>query len=259
MPCLACLPLMNRVRRAGALLAMLTACAAAQAQGMTERQADEILKELRAIRHALEQQQAPAAQARAPQPPPNAKVSIPFASGGHSIGRADAPLVMVEYSDYQCPFCRQYHVGTFNDIKKNYVDSGRVRYINRDFPLAFHENARRAAMAARCAGEQGRFWDLRHAMIVNASELGGQNIVKYASEIKLQVSGFQACLDSGRYAKDVDRDLEEGAQTGVSGTPSFVIGRLVNGRLEGERLVGAMPYQNFASILDEMLRETPRR
>jgi protein-disulfide isomerase len=259
MYCPARLPLMNAIRQAVGLLVMLTACGLAQAQSITERQADEILKELRAIRQALERQQAPSPQARVPQAPPDGKVSIPFAAGGHSIGRPDAPLVMVEYSDYQCPFCRQYHVSTFDEIKKNYVDSGRVRYINRDFPLAFHENARRAAIAARCAGEQGRFWELRHAMIVNANQLGGQNISKYASDIKLEMSGFQTCLDSGRYTKEVDRDLEEGAQAGVSGTPSFVVGRLVNGRLEGVRMVGAMPYQNFASTLDEALRKIPPR
>jgi len=260
MSCPACLPLMNRIRQAVGLLAMLSACAAALAQSITERQADEILKELRAIRQAVERQQAPSPQLQAPQPPADTTVSIPFAAaGGHSLGRQDAPLVMVEYSDYQCPFCRNYHVGTFDEIKKNYIDSGRVRYVNRDFPLAFHENARRAAMAARCAGEQGRFWDLRHAMIVNANQLGGQNIEKYASDIKLEMSGFRACLDSGRYTKDVDRDLEEGGQAGVSGTPSFVVGRLINGRLEGVRMVGAMPYQNFASTLDEMLRRIPPR
>jgi len=259
MSCPARLPLMNAIRLAIGLLVVLCACAPAQAQSITERQADEILKELRAIRQALERQQAPSPQARALQAPPDDKVSIPFANGGYSIGRQDAPLLMVEYSDYQCPFCRQYHVSTFDQIKKNYVDSGRVRYVNRDFPLAFHENARRAAMAARCAGEQGRFWELRHAMIENANQLGGQNISKYAGDTKLEMSGFQTCLDSGRYAQDVDRDLEEGAQAGVSGTPSFVVGRLVNGRLEGVRVVGAMPYQNFASTLDEALSKIPPR
>src|SRR4051812_34239237 len=100
MSCPANLPLMNGIRQAVGLLVMLSTCAAAQAQSITERQADDILKELRAIRQALERQQGSSPQARAPQPPPDTGVSIPFAAGGYSIGREDAPLVMVEYSDY---------------------------------------------------------------------------------------------------------------------------------------------------------------
>ena len=248
---------LQAMSRLAAALALTLAAGPAAAQGITERQADEILKELRSIRQTLERQQQP--QPRQVQAPPDDKVAIAFQSGGNSIGRPDAPIVMVEYSDYQCPFCRQFHMSTFDEIKKNYVDSGRVRYISRDFPLAFHENARRAAIAARCAGDQGRFWELRHVMIVNANQLTAPSILKYAGELKLEMGGFRTCLDSERYGKDVDRDMEEGAQAGVSGTPSFVVGRLVNGRLEGVRVVGAMPYQALASTLDEALRKIPAR
>jgi protein-disulfide isomerase len=237
--------------------ALLFAAGPAAAQGITERQADEILKELRTIRQMLERQQAPAQ--RPAQAPAEEKVSISFAPGGYSLGRPDAPLVIVEYTDYQCPFCRQFHVTAFDQIKRNYVDTGRVRYVSRDFPLDFHENARRAAMAARCAGEQGRFWELRHVMIVNASQLKAENILGYAQDLKLAMQPFRECLDSERHRAAVDRDMAEGQGAGVSGTPSFVLGRLVEGRLQGVRLVGALPYQTFASRLDELLKQSPAR
>jgi protein-disulfide isomerase len=247
-----------KVKRFLALAAaLLIAAGTAAAQGITERQADEILKELRAIRQHLERQQAPAQ--RPVQAPAEEKVSISFAPGGYSLGRADAPLVIVEYTDYQCPFCRQFHVTAFDQIKRNYVDTGRVRYVSRDFPLEFHENARRAAMAARCAGEQGQFWELRHVMIVNANQLKAENIIAYAQDLKLAMQPFRECLGSERHRAAVERDMAEGSSAGVSGTPSFVLGRVVDGRLQGVRLVGAMPYQTFASRLDEMLKQGSAR
>jgi protein-disulfide isomerase len=232
--------------------ALFLAAGAAAGQGITQQQADEILNELRAIRQTLERQQAPAQ--RPAQAPADENVSIAFASGGHSIGRADAPLVMVEYTDYQCPFCRQFHIATFDEIKRNYVDTGRVRYVSRDFPLDFHENARRAAIAARCAGEQGKFWELRHVMIVNASQLKAENIVGYAKDLNLAMPPFRECFESERHRPAVDRDMAEGQSAGVSGTPSFLLGKVVNGRLQGVRVVGAQPYQAFAGRLDEMLK-----
>ena len=245
------------MRLPAALVALFLAAGTASAQGITERQADEILKELRSIREALERQQAPA-QRPAPAPA-DEKVSIGFAPGGYSMGRADAPLVMVEYTDYQCPFCRQFHLTTFDQIKRNYVDTGRVRYVSRDFPLDFHENARRAAMAARCAGEQGKFWELRQVMIVNANQLKADNILGYAQDLKLVVQPFRECLDSERHRAAVDRDLAEGKSAGVSGTPSFVLGKLVDGQLQGVRMVGAQPYQTFAARIDELLKQSAAR
>jgi predicted DsbA family dithiol-disulfide isomerase len=94
-------------------------------------------------------------------------------------------------------------------------------------------------------------------MIVNASQLNPDNLLAYARDLKLDVGAFKGCLDSGRYRVEVDRDLAEGSQAGISGTPSFVLGRLENGRLEGIRLVGAMPYEAFGSKLDEMLKKAP--
>ena len=151
----------------------------------------------------------------------------------------DAPLVLVEYTDYQCPFCQRFHTDAYAQLKTNYIDTGKLRFVSRDFPLDFHENARRSAVAARCAAEQGKYWELRHVMIVNASQLQPDKIVGYAQNASMDVDKFKTCIASDKYRAAIDKDVAEGTAAGVSGTPSFVLGRVENGKLEGVRLVGA--------------------
>jgi protein-disulfide isomerase len=230
-------------------LTLLAAAPFVRAQGITSEQAQEILNELKQIRQVLERQPA----AGQPAAPPDDKVSMQLAPGGFAMGPKDAPLTLVEYTDYQCPFCQQYHNSAFQQIKANYIDSGKIRYISRDYPLDFHENARRAAVAARCAGEQGKFWELRHVMIVNADQLKLDNLTTYAKNVQLDVPKFQACLGSDKYIAGIDRDIAEGNAAGVSGTPSFVLGRMDKDKLEGVRIVGAMPYAQFEAKIKEML------
>lgn len=234
------------------VVALIAGAPIARAQGMTSDQATEMLNELKQIRQLLERQPAGPGQAA---PAPDDKVNISFAAGGFSMGRADAPLTIVEYGDYQCPFCQQYHNTAFAQIKANYIDTGKVRYIHRDFPLDFHENARRAAAAARCAGEQGKFWEMRHVLIVNAEALQQDKLNGYAGNAKLDVPKFQACLSADKFKAGIDKDVAEGSAAGVSGTPSFVIGRIKKDKLEGVRLVGAMPYGQFDAKIQEMLAQ----
>ena len=177
--------------------------------------------------------------------------------GAYSIGRADAPLTLVEYTDYQCPFCRQFHIAAFEEIKKNYIDTGKLRYVSRNFPLDMHENAPRAAQAALCAADQGKFWEMRHVMIVNASQLQPQNITTYATDLKLDVDKLNACITSGKYRAEVDQNMAEGRAAGVSGTPSFVVGRTDKDAVDGVRIVGAQPYAAFDSRLKELLAKVP--
>lgn len=222
----------------------------AGAQAVPADTAQQILQELRAIRQMLE------ARERAPgaRPAADDRVSMPFSAGGAlALGRADAPLVMVEYTDYECPFCRQFHLTVFEQIRKNYIDPGKVRYISRDFPLDFHKNALRAAVAGRCGAEQGKFWELRHSLIAKAGKLQPEDILGHARDLNLDTQKFRGCMESGRLLDAVEADMQEGRSAGVSGTPTFVIGRLADGRLEGVRMVGAMPYMVFAARLDQLL------
>ena len=234
-----------------AAAALFVAALPVRADGITSEQAKQIIEELKAIRQAVEQNN----RAAQPAPAPDDKVSIAFPSGGFSQGKANAPLVMVEYTDYQCPFCQQFHNTAFAQIKANYIDTGKIRFISRDFPLDFHENARRGAYAARCAAEQGKFWELRHTMIVNASQLQQDKLSGYAANVKMDVAKFQACLASDKYKAAIDKDVAEGLAAGVTGTPSFVLGRIEDGKLKGVRLVGAMPYEQFDAKIQEMLSQ----
>ena len=236
-----------------ATLSLLVAAPLARADGITSEQAKEMLNELKQIRQALEKMQSPQAA-----PAPDDKVSYKFSPGGFSLGDAKAPLVLVEYTDLQCPFCQQFHNTAFAQIKANYIDTGKVRFVSRDFPLDFHDNARRAATAGRCAAEQGKYWEMRHVMIVNAEALKPDNLATYAGTVKIDVPKFKSCLESDKFKAQIDQDVAEGGVAGVQGTPSFVIGRLEKDKLQGVRLVGAMPYAQFDAKIQEMLGETAK-
>ena len=248
---------MNRffTRTAVAAAAALLFAAPAIGAEFTSEQIKELLGELKLIRQALEKGAMAAAPQGAPGAPVDDKVSIAFNASAYSVGRDDAPLVMVEYTDYQCPFCQQFHNTTWNELKKNYIDTGKVRFVSRDFPLDFHENAKRAAIAARCGGEQGKFWELRHVMIVNADKLQPDRLISYAKDVGLDVGKFSTCVFADKYKDEVEKSYAEGLSAGVSGTPSFVLGRISNGKLEGVRLVGAMPYATFDSKIRELLQQ----
>ena len=234
-----------------ALLAAALLAPHARADGLTSEQAQEIINELKQIRQTLEKMQSPQAA-----PAPDDKVSYKLSPGGFSMGDAKAPLVMVEYTDFQCPFCQQFHNTAFAQIKANYIDTGKIRFVSRDFPLDFHDNARRAATAGRCAAEQGKYWEMRHVMIVNAEQLKADNLASYAGQVKMDVAKFRSCLDSDKFKAQIDQDIAEGGVAGVQGTPSFVLGYLENDKLQGVRLVGAMPYAQFDAKIQEMLEKT---
>ncbi|HTS23760.1 MAG TPA: DsbA family protein [Casimicrobiaceae bacterium] len=230
-------------------LALLAAAPCARADGISSEQAQEIINELKQIRQTLEKMQSPQAA-----PAPDDKVSYKLSPGGFSMGDPKAPLVMVEYTDFQCPFCQQFHNTAFAQIKANYIDTGKIRFVSRDFPLDFHENARRAATASRCAAEQGKYWEMRHVMIVNAEQLKADNLVAYAGQVKMDVPKFKSCLENpDKFKAQIDQDIAEGGVAGVQGTPSFVLGKVENDKLEGVRLVGAMPYAQFDAKIQEML------
>lgn len=241
----------SRLKSLFALLlaaAVLLPWSLVRAQGMTAEQAAEMLNELKQIRQLLEKQVPPP-----PPPPPDENVNIEFTVSGYSMGKADAPLVFVEYTDFECPFCQRYHLDSFEQVKKEWVDTGKVRYYSRDFPLEFHPNARRAALAARCAGDQGKYWELRNTMIKNADQLAGDRIAAYAKGVGLDVTKFETCLGSDFYKPAIDKDIAEGNNAGVTGTPSFVVGRVDKGRLIGLRLVGAMPYAQIEAKIREVM------
>ena len=177
--------------------------------------------------------------------PPRATLEI--GPGERVKGPADAPIVIVEYSDFECPYCARAQ-GAVQQVLEAYGDD--VRLVYRDFPLRMHEHAPLAAQAARCAHEQGRFWDYHDELFRNHRELTPADLRRHAASVGLDAGAFDACLDSGRHAAAVDLDMASGERLGVSGTPAFFI----NGRL----LSGAQPLAAFAQIIDEELRRAGR-
>jgi len=160
-------------------------------------------------------------------------------------GDPNAPVTIIEFSEFQCPFCKKYIDETYFQIIKNYVDTGKVRYVFRDFPLSFHEFARPAAMAAECAHEQGKFWEYHDLLFTNQAELSEANFKKWATELKLNTVQFNTCLDTEKYSDEVAADQAEGQSYGVSGTPAFFI--------NGQIISGAQPYSVFQQAIEQAL------
>ena len=173
------------------------------------------------------------------------------------LGRADAPVTLVEFSDYQCPFCQRFFATTLLTLKKDYVDTGKVRYVFRDFPLEqLHPQARKAAEAAHCAGEHGKYWEMHDVLFQNQRALAPPQLGEHARSVGVDGAKFEACLASGRYAARVERGLADGAAVGVQGTPSFVVGKTKPGDIvEGTPIRGAQPLETFCRIIDQTLAE----
>lgn len=169
------------------------------------------------------------------------------------LGREDAPVSIVEFTDLQCPYCAQFATQTFPDIRRNYIDTGKVRFASRDLPLPFHAFAFPAAVAARCAGEQGKFWEFREALFAGQSRLGTALYDELARRFGMDVDRFGACRRDGRQQANVRADLALAQSQGIRSTPNFVIGRMVNGSFEGEMISGARPYEEFAARIDALL------
>jgi protein-disulfide isomerase len=218
--------------------------------GITRQQADQILNELRQIRQLLEQQAKTGAQA-APQPPKVSRATLNM-EGVAMLGSKDAPLTIVEYTDYQCPFCQRFHVTAFTELKKAYIDTGKVRFYSRDLPLDFHPNAMRAALAARCAAEQGQFWKLRDVMGANPDKLDIDHIVGFAADLKMDGAKLRGCVESEKYKDAIQADLLEAMKVGAQGTPTFVLGKSTASGVEGEVIEGAQPFPMFDQKLKEL-------
>ena len=227
----------------------------AGADGITSDQARQILTELRAIRKALEQRPASVPLSDQPKATASDKINMNFRPSVLTIGKENAPLVLIEYADYQCPFCQQFHRTAYQQIKAIYIDTGKLRFVNRDVPLGIHDNARRGATAGRCAAEQGKYWQLRDAMIVNANQLQADRITGYAVDLSMNLNTFKDCVDADKYRADIDLDITEAEAAGITGTPSFILGRVRNGKLTGVRIIGAIPYTQFDAKIQEMLSD----
>ncbi|MFH1751188.1 MAG: DsbA family protein [Candidatus Micrarchaeota archaeon] len=157
-------------------------------------------------------------------------------------GKSDAKITIVEYSDFQCPYCERFYSLTYPSIITDWIDTGKAKIIFKHFPLnQIHPNAQKAAEATECANDQGKFWEMHDIMFENQGAIQVTDLKKYAADLKLDTTKFNSCLDSGEKADKVNADLQEGIANGVTGTPSFFI--------NGQNLVGAQPYSVFQQAL----------
>ncbi len=171
-------------------------------------------------------------------------------------GGADARVTMVEFSDYQCPFCSRHTRTVLPQLEKNFVETGKLKYVMRDFPLAFHKQAPKAHEAAHCAGEQGKYWDMHAQLFANQKALHLDKLPIYAENAGISdLAAFQECLDSGKYQERIKLSMAEGNKLGVSGTPTFAVGLTeANGTVKALKIVrGAQPYNLFQKVIDELL------
>ncbi len=175
------------------------------------------------------------------------------------LGNATATVTMVEFADYQCPFCSRYYTQTFNEIKKQFIDTGKLRYIVRDYPLPFHPMAGKASEATHCAGEQKKekFWEIRTKIFENQKELSVEYLKQLAKEMGLNTEKFNQCIDTEKYKDEVKKDMDDGSKAGVSGTPSFIIGKTTTEKeFKGFKMSGAYPFEQFKSLIEKSLKQS---
>lgn len=196
--------------------------------------------------------------AAAPTEPTSATVSM---DDDPVLGDKNAPVTIVEFSDYECPFCKRHFDTTYPQLKANYIDKGKVKLVFRDMPLSFHEPmATTEAIAANCAREQGgdaAYWKLHDTMFSkttsNGTGLTKDQLNQFATEQGLNVDNFKSCVDSQKYKDEVVKDSTDGNSAGATGTPSFIIGKS-GAQVSGKLIVGAQPYGAFQAEIDALLK-----
>ncbi|MGM5483393.1 MAG: DsbA family protein [Nanobdellota archaeon] len=163
-------------------------------------------------------------------------------------GDKNAPVTIIEWSDYECPFCARFYSQTLSMIEKKYIDTGKAKLVFRDFPLPFHNNAQKSAEAAECAGEQNKYYEMHDLLFEKGVDGGVSSYKEYASSIGLDRNEFDQCLDSGRMKEEVQKDMADGSKLGIQGTPGFMI----NGKL----ISGAQPFEVFKDAIESALEES---
>jgi len=169
------------------------------------------------------------------------------------LGLENAPVTLIEFSDFECPFCRRFYTETLPLIKEDYVDTGKVKFVYRDFPLeSIHPSASKAAQAANCAGDQDKYWEYHDLLFENQTFWANENSTNvfksFSSSLALDEEQFNNCLDNGKYEYEISKDLQDGLDAGVNyATPTFYVNGII--------VVGAQPYEVFKQVIDSELED----
>jgi protein-disulfide isomerase len=241
-----------------ALLVVSVAPVELDAQAASQSQMEADIQELKKGQEEIKKELAEIKKLVTPPPPPNPAEKLETAVAVGSLptrGNKSAPVTMIEFSDYQCPFCKRHLQQTVPTLVKDYVDSGKVRYAFRDFPLEqIHPLAIKAAEAARCAGEQGKYWEMHDRLFANQNALEKEKLPEHAKAIGLDDAKLGKCVDEGRYASAVKQDIEAGTQIGIRGTPAIVLGRTDGDQVKDAVLIrGAHPVAIFKTEIEKLL------
>lgn len=232
----------------------------------------DILFELRALRTEvaeLRRQLPPAkdrpaatAPASPTQPAAKSEVKPVFVTmkeaKRHSLGKADAPVVMVEFTDYECGYCKRFFEQTFPLLKRDFIDTGKLRFVSRNMPAAAHPQAEPAALALLGAAERGDddYWKMRAWLFANQRDLGSAALARYADEAGLDSAGFLAGIAAKKHGAEIQEDLAAARTVGITGTPSFVLGTSDGNVIQGERIIGSKSFQMFESRIQVLLAKT---
>ncbi len=167
------------------------------------------------------------------------------------VGNKNAPVTLVEFSDYQCSFCSLFAKDVLPRLKTEYINTGRLKYIFRDFP----SDTLKIAEAVHCAGDQGKYWEMHETIFENQQEVNIPNLKDYAKNNDLDMKVFNSCLDSGKHTGEIRKDIEAGNKIGLEGTPTFILGQTTpDGIMKGRLIMGAVQYDVFKSMIDAILK-----
>jgi len=216
---------------------------------LSDEQLKEILSEIKT---------APTPQpTQSPQPSAPQLFAVSF-DGEPVKGNPNAPITIVEFSDFQCPFCSRFFEQTLPLIEKNYIDTGKIKFVYKDLPLdRLHPNARSAHIAAECADEEGKFWEYHDVLFQKQAawqRLASSDLdiilSQFAVDLGMQAASFESCMESQDIADEINQDTLEAAKYGTTGTPTFFIGTEKDGFI---KMVGAQPFASFQRVIDEQL------
>ncbi len=232
----------------------VTGKAIAMPAGSANTVDDAILEELKAIRQVLEkiEKQGLAGGQKPSAKPTTATVAI---ANKPVMGSDSAPVTVVEFTDYQCPYCLRFTKTTFPYLKRDYIDTGKVRWVALNLPLPFHKDARKAAQSAHCAGEQGKFWEMREELFKNPQKMAEEHLPEHAASLGIDVEAFKACMASDRHMADIDQDAKDAGAVNLTGTPSFIIGKTASDKITGDVVIGAQPLNVFNAAIKKALGE----
>ena len=223
---------------------------------------ESVRSEMDALRKNQEDMQKVLAGLQSPQPPRQTKPTFQPVElnieGAPYLGNKDAPVTLLEFTDYQCPFCRRHAINTLPLLIKDYVTSGKLRYVIREIPVADnHPLASKAAEAALCANDQGKYWEMHDKLFEHQDQLQSEALKSHAVALHLDTERFNRCLDSGEKRISVLRDVQTGKQARMRGTPTFFIGLTQSGNddtfLATKIIQGAKDYTEFAILIDGLL------